>query len=50
MLALCPELVEPARMAENDTWYTESAPRATKAQGDAGVAVIMEHLRRLLGV
>ena len=49
MLALAPELVEPARMAENDTWYTQSAPRATAAQGEAGVAVIMDHLRRVLG-
>ena len=50
MLALCPELVEPARMAENDTWYTESAPKATRAQGEAGVAVILAHLRQVLGV
>ena len=50
MLALAPELVEPDRMAENDTWYTESAPRATRAQGEAGVAVILAHLRRLLNL
>ena len=50
MLALAPETVEPARMAENDTWYTASAPRATAAQGEAGVAVILAHLRRLLGL
>ncbi len=48
MLALCPELVEPQRMAENDTWYTASAPKATKVQGEAGVAVILQHLRQLL--
>ena len=48
MLALAPETVEPARMAENTTWYTASAPRATKAQGEAGVAVILNHLKSLL--
>ena len=50
MLALAPELVEPARMAQNETWYTASAPRATAAQGEAGVAVIMRHLRGLTGL
>ena len=50
MLALCPELVELDRMAENDTWYTASAPRATRAQGEAGVAVILRHLRGVLGL
>ena len=50
MLALCPELVEPGRMGENDTWYTASAPEATAAQGEAGVAVILGYLRRLLGL
>ena len=50
MLALAPELVEPARMAANDAWYTATAPRATAAQGAAGVAVIMHHLRGLLGL
>ena len=50
MLALAPETVEPARMAENTTWYTQTAPRATKAQGEAGVAVILKHLRALLNL
>ena len=50
MLALCPELVEPGRMGENDTWYTASAPEATAAQGEAGVAVILGYLRRLLAL
>ncbi|MBI1173597.1 creatininase family protein [bacterium] len=48
MLALAPETVEPARMAENATWYTATAPRATPAQGEAGVAVILAHLRKIL--
>jgi len=50
MLALAPETVEPQRMAENTGWYTGTAPKATKAQGEAGVAVIMKHLRMLLGL
>jgi creatinine amidohydrolase len=50
MLALAPETVEPARMAENATWYTRTAPKATKAQGEAGVAVILAHLKTLLGL
>ncbi len=50
MLALCPELVDPARMADNDTWYTATAPKATQAQGAAGVAVIIEYLRGVLGL
>ena len=50
MLALCPDLVEPARMVENDTWYTASAPKATAAQGEAGVAVILRHLQQVLGL
>jgi creatinine amidohydrolase/Fe(II)-dependent formamide hydrolase-like protein len=50
MLALAPETVEPARMADNTGWYTATAPRATQAQGEAGVAVILDHLRNLLGL
>ncbi|MCW1920681.1 creatininase family protein [Rhodobacter sp. KR11] len=48
MLALAPETVETARMADNRAWFTATAPRATAAQGAAGVAVILSHLRRLL--
>lgn len=50
MLALAPETVEPARMADNTTWYTRTAPKATQAQGEAGVAVILSHLKALLGL
>ena len=50
MLALAPETVEAGRMAENDTWYTATAPRATRAQGEAGVALILDHLKTLLGL
>jgi creatinine amidohydrolase len=50
MLALCPELVEPDRMAENDTWYTASAATATTTQGQAGLAVILRHLKDKLSL
>ena len=50
MLDLAPETVEPARMAENKGWYTETAPRATKAQGAAGVAEILASVREVLGL
>lgn len=50
MLALAPETVEPARMAENRSWYTETAPRATVAQGETGVAIILAHLTKVLGL
>lgn len=48
MLALCPELVAPDRMAQNTTWYTATAPQATLAQGEAGLQVILAHLTSLL--
>ena len=50
MLALAPETVEAPRMAQNSTWYTQTAPHATKAQGEAGVAVILAHLKSLLNL
>ena len=50
MLALCPDLVELARMAENATWYTASAPKASAQQGEAGVGVILDYLRGILGL
>lgn len=50
MLALAPETVAPARMAENATWYTQTAPRATQAQGEAAVRLILAYLRRLLAL
>lgn len=50
MLALAPETVEPARMAENTGWYLQTAPNAKREQGEAGVAVILAHLRGLLGL
>lgn len=50
MLALAPETVEPARMADNRGWYTETAPRATAATGERGVEIILAHLRKVLGL
>ena len=50
MLALAPDLVAPDRMADNTTWFTKSAPNATRAQGEAAVAIILSHLRHILGL
>lgn len=50
MLALAPETVDMHRMADNRCWYTETAPRATSARGEEGVALILDHLRRVIGV
>lgn len=50
MLALAPETVDLGKLADNRSWYTETAPRATAARGEEGVALIMEHLRRVIGV
>jgi creatinine amidohydrolase/Fe(II)-dependent formamide hydrolase-like protein len=48
MLALAPETVEPDRMAQNRSWYTETAPKATRTLGEAGVELILAHLRQSL--
>ncbi len=50
MLALAPETVAMERALEGDHWYTETAPNATAALGEAGVAVALAHLRRVLGL
>jgi creatinine amidohydrolase len=48
MMSLCPDTVN---MNEFDTsaWYAQSALKATKETGDAGVAMILDHFRRVLG-
>ncbi|MCF1709932.1 creatininase family protein [Tabrizicola sp. J26] len=46
MLALAPETVAPWRMAENTSWYTETAPEGSAERGEDGVTVILQHLRR----
>jgi len=50
MLALAAETVAVERIAENTTWYTETAARATAAEGETGVTLILSHLRQILGV
>ena len=47
MLALCPEVVEMARI-DDAKWYTRSAREATAELGWAGVAMIEDHLRATL--
>lgn len=49
MLALCPEAVDAGRLGDNDRWFTRSAPEASAELGEAGVAMILEHLRDVLG-
>lgn len=48
MLALCPEAVDWSRLGENVKWFTGSAPEATAELGEQGVAMILEHLRKVL--
>lgn len=50
MLALAPEAVEMDRLAESTAWYTASAAKASAELGERGVAAILAHLRRALGV
>lgn len=48
MLALCPEAVDAAHFADNDSWYTKSAVEASADLGNQGVAMILDRLRRTL--
>lgn len=50
MLALAPETVAMARAGEGGHWFTETAPRATAEEGEAGVAIALAHLRQVLGL
>lgn len=50
MMALAPDTVDPGAMAANDTWYTATAPRATRQEGERGVGIILAHLRKVLGL
>lgn len=50
MRALAPEVVEMDRVAENGGWYTEGAEGASAKLGEQGVAAILMHLRRVLGL
>jgi creatinine amidohydrolase len=48
MLALCPEAVDWGRIEDNTKWFNETAPQASAELGEQGVAMIIEHLRRVL--
>jgi creatinine amidohydrolase/Fe(II)-dependent formamide hydrolase-like protein len=48
MLALCPEAVDWSRLVENTKWFNRTAPEATAELGEQGVAMILEHLRKVL--
>lgn len=50
MLALAPETVDMARTADNRGWYTEGATGASDDLGERGVALILAHLRAVLGL
>ncbi len=50
MLALAPDTVDLEQMAANDSWYTATAPLGTVAEGERGVAIILAHLRQVLGL
>jgi creatinine amidohydrolase/Fe(II)-dependent formamide hydrolase-like protein len=50
MLALAPDTVEMAACRTNDTWYTATAPQASAMTGENGVAIILAHLRQVLGL
>jgi creatinine amidohydrolase/Fe(II)-dependent formamide hydrolase-like protein len=50
MLALAPDTVDPGQMVANQSWYTQTAPLGTREQGEAGVAIILAHLRRVMGL
>ncbi|WP_413718219.1 creatininase family protein [Silicimonas sp. MF1-12-2] len=48
MMALAPEAVEAGRIDANTGWYTETARDASGELGEKGVAMILDHLRRVL--
>ena len=50
MQALAPETVALDRAGIGDHWYTETAPQATAAMGERGVALALAHLERCLGI
>lgn len=50
MQALAADTVDMAACARNDGWYTATAPRATPATGESGVAIMIAHLRNVLGL
>lgn len=50
MLALAPDTVAMERAGEGNPWWTETAPRATPAKGEEGIALALSHLRHVLGL
>jgi creatinine amidohydrolase len=50
MLALAPETVDIARVAEGEHWYTATASTATAELGERGVTLALAHLRAILGL
>ena len=49
MLAMCPEAVDMRRLPGSE-WYVESASRASAETGRRGQALILAHMRRVLGL
>lgn len=50
MMALAPETVAMERAADGTPWWTDTAPLATAEKGEAGIALALAHLRRVLGL
>ncbi len=50
MLALAPETVDMTRALEGGHWFTETAPEATAAYGETGVALALAHMTKALGL
>jgi creatinine amidohydrolase/Fe(II)-dependent formamide hydrolase-like protein len=50
MLALAPETVDMARALDRDHWYTKTAPHASAALGETGVAIALEHMTKALNL
>jgi creatinine amidohydrolase len=40
--------VDWSRLRENTKWFNGTAPEATAALGEEGVAMILDHLRKVL--
>jgi len=47
LMALCPEAVDTERLSE-DRWYLKGAKEASAELGNKGVALVLEHMRRVL--
>ncbi|MCC7321669.1 MAG: creatininase family protein [Rubellimicrobium sp.] len=50
MLALAPETVDMGALDGEGPWYVADAHEASAAAGEAGVAIILDHLRRSIGL